>query len=56
MGKFSTCYCNGEGVTKKEGGDDYVMAFPSRFYVDSPSFVEYFQGTKMKLQQVFVLN
>jgi len=27
MGKNFTCYLNGEGVTKKEGGgDDYVMS------------------------------
>jgi hypothetical protein len=27
-----------------------------KFYVDSLSFVEYFQGTEMRLQQVFVVN
>jgi hypothetical protein len=42
MGNFFTCYPNGEGVTKKEGGNDYVMALPNRFYVDSPSFAKYF--------------
>jgi len=48
------CHQKEGGVGR--GGDDYVMALPNRFYVDSPSFAKYFQGTKMRLQQVFVLN
>jgi hypothetical protein len=44
-----------DGVTKKRGIDS-IMAFLSRFYVDSPSFAKYFKGTTMRLQQVFVLN
>jgi hypothetical protein len=35
MGKLSTCYPNGEGVIEKEGGgNDFVMAFLNRFYVN----------------------
>jgi len=43
-------------LSPKRGGNDIVMAFPSKFYVDSPSFVEYFQGIEIRLQQVFVIN
>ncbi len=37
-------------LSPKRGGNDFVMALPSKFYVDSPSFVEYFQGIEMRLQ------
>ncbi len=43
-------------LSPKRGGNNFVMALPSKFYVDSPSFVEYFQGIEMRLQQVFVIN